>query len=165
MNETYVEWRVAQATPGFKKFLYYLCICLAVVIALMGLVSSWVLLVAAAAFGAAAFFLYRQIDLEYEYLYLDKEITIDKVFHASSRKRVATYQVDKLEILAPIKSYHLDEYRNRQLTVKDYSIGIEEQPDLRYVAIFEGSEKLILSPNDKMVQAIKTVAPRKVFTD
>lgn len=165
MNETYVECLIKQQTSGVKKFLYYLVLLLAIACGLMGLVGAYALFIGAAAFGIGAFFLYRQIDLEYEYLYLDKEITIDKVFHQSSRKRVGTYQIDKMEILAPYRSYHLDEYRNRQLTEKDYSIGYEDQPDLRYVAIFEGSEKVILSPNEKMVQAIKTVAPRKVFTD
>ena len=83
----------------------------------------------------------------------------------AKRKRVATYSIDRLEILAPIKSYHLDNYKNRNVKVKDYSIGEELQPDLRYVMYYEGGEKVLLSPSPELVKVIKTVAPRKVFTD
>ena len=48
---------------------------------------------------------------------------MDKVMAKAKRKRVATYSIDRLEILAPIKSYHLDNYKNRNVKVKDYSIG------------------------------------------
>ena len=39
-------------------------------------------------------------DIEYEYLYLDKEITIDKIMAKTRRKRVLSISVDKIEILS-----------------------------------------------------------------
>ncbi len=78
---------------------------------------------------------------------------------------MATYSLDKVEILAPIKSYHLDNYKNRNVKQKDYSIGIEEKPDLRYAMYYEGGEKLLLSPSPEMIKIMKNVAPRKVFSD
>ena len=78
---------------------------------------------------------------------------------------MAAYQVDRMEIMAPFRSYRLDNYKNRQVKIKDYSIGEEQQPDLRYAVYYEGGEKLILSPSQEMVKAIRNVAPRKVFTD
>lgn len=104
-------------------------------------------------------------DLEYEYLYLDKELVVDKVMAKSRRKRVAVYTVDRIEILAPVKSYHLDGYRNRTVKTRDYSIGEELAPDKRYYLYYEGGERLLLSPSEELVKAIKTVAPRKVYTD
>lgn len=115
--------------------------------------------------GVGAYFATLYSDLEYEYLYLDKELVIDKVMAKSRRKRVAAYQVDRMEIMAPFRSYRLDNYKNRQVKIKDYSIGEEQQPDLRYAVYYEGGEKLILSPSQEMVKAIRNVAPRKVFTD
>ena len=47
----------------------------------------------------------------------------------------------------------------------DYSIGVEKQPDERYVIYYEGNKKLILSPTKEFVEAVKNVAPRKVFMD
>ena len=84
----------------------------------------------------------------------------------SKRKRVATYQLDRVEILAPFKSYHLDNYRNRNVNkTKDYSIGEELQPDRRFIMYYEGGEKVILSPSEEMIKVMKNVAPRKIFAD
>ena len=91
--------------------------------------------------------------------------TIDKIMAQTKRKRVAVYSLDSMEIFAPIKSYHLDNYKNRQVTVKDYSIGEELKPDRRYVFYYEGGQKVILSPSEEMVKAMKMKAPRKVFND
>jgi hypothetical protein len=83
----------------------------------------------------------------------------------SKRKRVATFDMGKMEIMAPIKSYHLDNYKNRTDKVVDYSCGEERKPDLRYVFFYDGKQKVIFEPNQEMVKAIQTIAPRKVFRD
>ena len=164
MSETYVECLVKAKQSMLAKFFKILLIMLTVVFGLaMFLIMPAVLL--ALAWGAGAYFVNLFTDLEYEYLYLDKELTVDKVMAKSRRKRVATYSIDRMEVLAPIKSYHLDNYKNRSVKVKDYSIGEELQPDLRYCMYYEGGEKILLSPSEELVKAIKTVAPRKVFTD
>ena len=76
-----------------------------------------------------------------------------------------TVDLNQMEILAPIKSWHLDEYKNRQLKTVDYSAGVEEKPDSRYCLIYNGEKKIIFQPNEAMVAAVKSIAPRKVFTD
>ncbi len=166
MSDAYVECLVKAKTPMLGKFFKYVLVMLAVVLAaLMLLTMNIIILLLAIAAGVGAYFVGMYTDLEYEYLYLDKELTIDKVMAKTKRKRVAVYQLDRMEILAPIKSYHLDNFRNRQTKDKDYSIGYEEQPDLRYVLYYEGGEKLILSPSPEMIKVMKNVAPRKVFSD
>ena len=61
--------------------------------------------------------------------------------------------------------YHLDNFKNRQVKEKDYSIGEVLQPDGRYAMYYEGGEKIILSPNEELVKVLKSVAPRKVFSE
>lgn len=164
MNDAYVECLVSQKTPAVKKFLYYLMLMLAVVSVLIGLFVI-VALIMAVLFGVLAFVFYQQTDIEYEYLYLEKEVSIDKVIHKSKRKKMGNYPVERMVAFAPIHSYHLDDYKNTRFAVKDFSIGVEEQPDKRYAFIFEGQEELILSPTPEFVEAVKSVAPRKVFLD
>ena len=165
MSESYIEYMVARKTPGIYLFLKYLLIGLtAVAVFAMFLFGIWAFLVAVA-LGVGAYFLSIYIDVEYEYLYLDKEITVDKVLHKQKRKRVATYSVDKIEIMAPIKSYHLDNYNHRQDKVTDLSSGIENMPDTRYVFYYDGNQKIIFEPNEAFVKIVKNVAPRKVFMD
>ena len=166
MSDAYVECLVKAKTPWWGGFLKGVLIALTVLLGIvMFLTMNVILLVITVAAGAGAYFINLTTDLEYEYLYLDKELTIDKVMAKTRRKRVAVYQLDRVEILAPIKSYHLDNYKNRDTKAKDYSIGYEEQPDLRYVMYYEGGEKLILSPSPEMIKVMRNVAPRKVFAD
>ena len=99
------------------------------------------------------------------YLYVDKQLTVDKIMARTRRKKVETFDLERMEILAPIKSWHLDDYKNRQLKVVDYSSGVEQQPDIRYSMIYNGEKRVIFEPNAEMVAAIKSIALRKVFTD
>lgn len=166
MSDAYVECLVKAKTSMLGKFLKYLLIMLtAALVLLVFLTMNVILMILAIVTGVGAYFVNLFTDLEYEYLYLDKELTIDKVMAKSRRKRVAVYSLDKVEILAPIRSYHLDNYKNRNVKQKDYSIGIEEKPDLRYAMYYEGGEKLLLSPSPEMIKVMKNVAPRKVFSD
>lgn len=165
MSETYVECLVKAKAKMGMKLLKYLLIGLTVIFVLLALVGIILAIIPGVITGVGAYFVTLYSDLEYEYLYLDKELVIDKVLAKSKRKRVATYQVERMEILAPFHSYHLDNYKNRQVKIRDYSIGEELKPDLRYAVYYEGGEKLILSPSEELVKAIRNVAPRKVFMD
>ena len=165
MSESYVECMVARKTPGVLLLCKYVLIGLTVVAFFASFLFGNILFFAAIALGVAAYFVGIFIDVEYEYLYLDKEITVDRVFHKSRRKRFATYEVDKIEIMAPIKSYHLDGYKNRQWKEVDLSSRVENQPDTRYVFFYDGNQKIILEPNEALVKCVKNVAPRKVFMD
>lgn len=164
MSDTYVECLIRKRTSTAKLFFKTLLILLAAAFILLGFLL-WPALIIGALLGVAAYFLSMHAELEYEYLYLDKEITIDKVMAKSKRKRVAQYDLERMEIFAPIKSYRLDGYKNRNVKTVDYSSGIEKQPEARYVMYFDGGMRVILEPNMEMVKAIKNIAPRKVFTD
>lgn len=164
MSDTYVECLVKAKQSSMAKFLKVILIVLTVLFGIIMFVFP-AAMIAALITGVGAYLVNMFTDLEYEYLYLDKEIVIDKVMAKSKRKRIATYSVDRMEILAPVKSYHLDNYRNRNVKEKDYSIGEILQPDLRFAMYYEGGEKILLSPSEDMIKALKNVAPRKVFQD
>ena len=164
MNETYVEWLVKRKTPAYMTFLKILFTVLAVSVELVGFLLLPALLIGIVC-GVAAYFITMNADLEYEYLYVDKELTVDKVMAKSRRKRVAVFSLDKMEIVAPVKSWHLDNYKNRSGKAIDYSSGEEKQPDKRFVFYYDGQKKVIFEPNEEMIKAMQTVAPRKVFKD
>lgn len=135
MNETYVEWLVKRKTPAYMAFLKILFTVLAVFFVLIGLLLLPALLIGVIC-GVAAYFITLNADLEYEYLYVDKELTVDKVMAKSRRKRVAVFSLDKMEIVAPVKSWHLDNFKNRSDKAVDYSSGEEKQPDKRFAFSF-----------------------------
>lgn len=164
MSETYVECLIKKKTSTGMVFLRMLTLSMAVVFILAGFIL-WPAMIVGLLMAAASYFILMNTDLEYEYLYLDKEITIDKVMAKTKRKRVNKYEIESMEILAPIKSWHLDEYKNRTVKTVDYSSGVENQPDMRYAMYYDGGIRVILEPSMDMVKAIKNIAPRKVFTD
>jgi len=164
MSETYVECLVKAKQSGLAKAGKFILIALTVIFAVL-MFAIPVLMIVALVTGVGAYFLNLFTDLEYEYLYLDRELVVDKVMAKSRRKRVTTYSIDRMEILAPVKSYRLDNFKNRNVKVKDYSIGEELQPDKRYVLYYEGGEKIILSPTEEMIKAMRNTAPRKIYAD
>ena len=164
MSDTYVECLVKAKAPMWARLLKILLILLTAVFVVVMLIIPYAILLAVAA-GVGVYFAGYLTDVEYEYLYLDRELVVDKVMAKSKRKRVATYSVDRIEVLAPVKSYHLDNYRNRSAKVIDYSVGEELQPDRRFAMYYEGGEKILLSPSEELIKVMKNVAPRKVFSD
>lgn len=163
--ETYVECMVKKKANGLMSALKVLQIGIAVITGLLGFMGLIVFLIIAVVAGVGAYFVSLNANLEYEYLYVDKQLTVDKIMARTRRKKVETFDLERMEILAPIKSWHLDDYKNRQLKVVDYSSGVEQQPDIRYSMIYNGEKRVIFEPNAEMVAAIKSIAPRKVFTD
>ncbi len=164
MNETYVEWLVKKKTPVYMTLLKILFIMLTVCFVLIGFIIIPALLIGIA-LGVVSYFIYLHSELEYEYLYVDRELTVDKVMAKSKRKRVAVFSLDKMEVVAPIKSWHLDNYKNRNDKTADYSSGEEKQPDKRYVFYYDGQKRIIFEPNEEMIKAMQFAAPRKVFKD
>lgn len=137
---------------------------LAIGFGLMGLAGFWPGLFIALVFGITVYWAGSQGSIEYEYIYVDKELQIDKILGKSRRKRVETLDLNQMEILAPMQSHFLDSYRNRSGKAADYSTGVVNQPDTRYTMYLSGAKQIIFEPNEAMVKAIQAIAPRKVFT-
>lgn len=164
MSDTYVECLVPAKQSGAAKAVTVLLIGLTVVLGLAMFLFP-VALIFAVLTGGAAYFVNLYTNVEYEYLYLDKELTVDKILARSKRKRAAVYSLERMEVFAPVNSHHLDNYRKRNVKSADYSIGQTLTPDERYVMYYEGDAKVILSPSEELVKVLKTVAPRKVFSE
>ena len=166
MSETYVELLVARKPSVLMRFLKMLLIMLTVVFALIGFLTPFVVgMLIAIVLGGCAYFAHMNAEIEYEYLYLDRELSIDKVLAKSRRKKAGSYSLEQMEIFAPLNSHRLDSYKNRQMEAIDYSSGIAAQPERRYMMVWNGDTKIILEPNAEMIKAIQGIAPRKVFTD
>ncbi len=165
MSDAYVECMVARKPSVPMMILKYVLIIFAVLAGLIGLIFNPFFLLGAGALAAGVYFVSLNADIEYEYLYLDKEITVDKVLNKTRRKRYKVYEFDKIEIMAPMNSYHLDDYKNRNFKVIDISSGIEQKPELRYVFYYNGLEKVVFEPDASFVKMCKNAAPRKVYTD
>ena len=162
MSETYVECLVKQKTKGLAKAGKVILIVFTVLFVIMMLVIP-IFFIAAVITGVGTYLVNMFTDLEYEYLYLDKELVVDKVMAKTRRKRVGTYSLDRMEIMAPIKSYHLDNYKNRTVKVKDYSVGEELQPDKRYAMFYRRWREDPLKPFRGDGKGNEKCCPQKSF--
>lgn len=165
MNDSYNELLVKKEADGMQKVARVACVVPAVLCALVGLMGNLLFLLIAVVLGVLAYFVNQWTDVEYEYLYLDKEITIDKIFAKTRRKKACTIDVHKMEMLAPVKSYHLDGFKDNGRKVFDFSAGKDVDDQKIYYLYYEGNNKYILNLTEEFAKAIKGIEPRKVFTD
>lgn len=163
MNEVYYEVMVTKKTSPLMTALKIFCIGMTVVCVMAMFIGILWALLLAVVFGVVAYLLKLFNSVEYEYLYIDKELQIDRILSKNSRKRMETLDLNKLEVLAPIRSHELDRYRNRNVKIKDYSSGVEENNVLKYMLVMN-DKQIIFEPTEEMVKTIKMFAPRKVFT-
>lgn len=163
MNETYVECLIKRKSNPLAPILKYLLYGLAIICAGLSFIGLSILFVPAVIIAVVAYFVLPMLDLEYEYLYLDKEISIDKVMGKEKRKHVATINLNNVETIAPANSHALDSYKSRPHTDKDFSS--REEYARTYIIPCEDQGGLVLyklEMNEEMIKAIKTVFPRKI---
>lgn len=168
MNESYVELLVKRkkntAATVLSAFLYGVG-----GLAFLGVVLTGgvlIFFIAVALLGSAYYIQYSS-NIEYEYLYLDKEFSVDKIKNQTGRKRVATYDMTLLEILAPAGSRYLDSYSGRS-DIQTYHYESNYEDSNPYAMIVKDGTKtvcLIIETNEELLTQISRIAPRKVYKD
>lgn len=111
------------------------------------------------------YFILPGTDIEYEYLYLDKEITVDKILGKEKRKTMGVYELDNIELMCPVDSKR-GAYQNGGVSrTYDYSSGVPSDEHKPYAIFYAGNVKIVLDLPVDFVKMVQTNAPRKVFMD
>ncbi len=163
--ETYIEHLIKRKTTAGDLAIRYISIFVIVLTAVFTVFMPIMLAVAVILGFVYRYLIFPLTDIEYEFLYVDKSLTVDKIMAKEKRKTVASYDLDRMEILCPAQSYRLGDFKNRDLKETDYTNGMPETEDLRVVMIYEGGLKIVLDLTNEFVKIIQNNAPRKVFTD
>lgn len=163
MNEAYYEVMVSRKKSAVMKMIQIVAVIMTVLSVLAFILGMMWGLILAVVFGVISYFLKLFNNVEYEYLYVDKELQIDRILAKNSRKRMETIDLNEFEVLAPIRSHELDGYRNRNLKKVDYSSG-EEGIENKVYMLVVNDKQIIFEPTEEMVKTVKMIAPRKVFT-
>ena len=95
MEQTYIEVLVAREQNTMAGLLKILCGILAVISALL-MMPIPVLIVGIPVFAWLSYYFYLQEWVEYEYSYVSRELTVDKIMARSKRKNVSVYLLDKI---------------------------------------------------------------------
>ena len=108
-------------------------------------------------------FLFKRLDVEYEYIYINGELDIDKIMHKEKRKHLFSANVKEMEMLAPENAFQLKDFRESKFY--DYSSGNTDSPN-RYVLVISRSGqiiKILFEPKQDLVEGVYLLAPRKVI--
>lgn len=161
MNDSYKEILISRKTPMRDTVLKGLLIAATALCFIVGLVMP-LFLIGAIALGILCYFKVPKFDVEYEYLYVNGELDVDAIYSKQKRKRLGSYDMAELEVLAPSESHALDPYRGK-LKIKDYT-SLDPQKK-SYLLIFnkdKGQEMVKFELDDEVLQDIRRIAPRKV---
>lgn len=163
MGDMYREILVKRETPASKKALKGIMIGASALLIVAGFVL-WPLLIAGAVLAVVTALVTPKFNVEYEYLYVNGELDIDAIYSRQKRKRVASFDMAELEILAPENSHALDFYKNnKNMKLQDYSSG---DPHAKAYILVINSDKerrcVKAELDDVIVNDIRRIAPRKV---
>lgn len=162
MHDMYKEILIARRAESKDKVLVVLLGVLTVLCALAGLLFHIGGLVLAIVFGILTWWRKGFLHLEYEYAYTNGQIDIDRILDAQRRKRIATYDPEKLLCLAPKGSVALGHYP-KDIKVADYTSGDGHTP--YYVAVYQtdnGQLAVWLELPSDVVSNMRLLNPRAV---
>ena len=165
MNEVYAEWLVKRKTPGYVYAVLPLGIVLGIV---LFIVCVMLIPVVGYIVGLIPFvglyYWYVNTKLEYEFIYVTGDLTIDKIISQNRRKRVVALDMANVATVADLSGHFLDgQMGNPQIKKYKYTSG-EKDRKLFGVLYSEGgtSSIYIIEPNAKIIECIKKTNPRKV---
>ena len=107
-------------------------------------------------------FVFQQLNVEYEYFYMNGDLDIDKIMAKQRRKRIFSVNLRDVEVVARKNAPELQPYRN--LRAIDFS---SRQNDANCYVLIIGEKgqkkKVIFEPEKEILEGMKLLAPRKVF--
>ncbi|MCI9217034.1 DUF6106 family protein [Lachnospiraceae bacterium 42-17] len=160
MSDFYTEQLVKKQTTMKDVFIKALLVALAIVSVFVVLMFPVAIIVPVIVI-AVVVVLIRRLDVEYEYLYVNGDLDIDKIMHKAKRKRVFSMNINSMELLAPEGADELSQYRNAR--VLDFSSGMADAKRYVLVTAENGQvTKLVFEPNETIIEGMFLMAPRKV---
>lgn len=168
MNEMYAEWLVKRKSPAYtmvlKVAMGILCaiaffLSISPVLGIFGLV---ILLVVA----LGTYFVFRNSEVEYEYLYVTNTLSIDRIYGRSKRKKAWESSMEEIRIVAPTGSTEARDHETNSMKVLDFSSHVPGAKTYTLISQ-SGAEtfKVIFEPNDRLLHCMRMTAPRKVVKE
>ena len=166
MGDVYVEWMLKRRPSKVFKGLKALCIVL-LVGASVGFLTTFniFLMLAVVALAIATSYASSFTKVEYEYIYVNGEMAVDRILAQSKRKRLVIYDFSKVEIIAPLGSPQLDGFAHKQYAQVDYTSGVRTPGSHIYVMYYAEGQKVLLEPSRELMEAIKKHIPHKAHIE
>ena len=171
MNDVFIEYMIKRRVSLSGVFFRVLSSAVVAILALLmmlvfmtvGFTATYILFFVVL-FGYVSYKVWQYTYVEYEYAYLNGELTIDRISGQYRRKRMEVLDIKNAEIIAPENSERLSGYNDKNFQSKDYSTRYKNHK--KYVVIAPGRKgitKVIIEPNDAILEAMKTIKPRDFY--
>ena len=161
MSDSYTEQLVKQSASSeimFKKIGLIIAI---IICALIAVFVPVLVIIPALGIVGLIYLWKRWSCVEYEYLYFNGELDIDRIMGREARKRLISISAKDMEVLAPTGSGELQIYQN--LKVYDCSSKTGNKTYEIVAKLKDQNVRVIFEPNDTILQGMRFYAPRKVF--
>lgn len=165
MNEMYAEWLVKRKSPAYtillKIVMGILCV-IAFFLSISPVFGIFGVIILFAA-GAATYFVFRNSEMEFEYLYVTNTLSIDRIYGRSKRKKAWEGSMEGIQIVAPTGSTEARDHETGNMKILDFSSHVPGAKTYTLISQ-SGAEtiKILFEPNDKLLHCMKMTAPRKV---
>lgn len=161
MNDFYTEQLVKRKTTG-TSILAKIGLILLTMLSFVLLLRVPFAIIVVVGMIVLDVYLFRGMDLEYEYLYVNGELDIDKIMAKSRRKRVFSTNIEELELLAPSGASELRLLKAQKTF--NYSTLVQGNKTYELIVTQKGQKvKIIFEPNEAILEGFKMLAPRKVI--
>lgn len=161
MSDFYTEQLVKRKTPPSTILLKALLILVTILSASLVLIIPFGIIVPIILIFVDKF-LFESMDVEYEYLFVNGNLDIDKIMAKSRRKRLFSMEISELELIAPKGAPELRQYQGLKSTDLSSMTGDAKQYEMILVQK-GGKKKVVFEPNSVIIEGMKMLAPRKVF--
>lgn len=160
MNEFYVE-HLIKRNRTWKDYVIKIGM-LALTIASVSLVKRHlVFLIVPFILLVITGLVFFNLNVEYEYFYMNGNLEIDRIASKKRRRRIFEMKIYDLDVIAPEGAPETQPYRSvKKIDYSSRSAGVQ-----RYEMIVtqgKTKRKLILEPNELMLEGMKKIEPRKV---
>lgn len=165
MNDMYAEWLVKRKTPSYAMLLKVVMAILCVIAFFLAIspvfgVFGVIILFAV---GAGAYFVFRNSEVEFEYLFVGNQLTVDRIYGRTKRKKAWEGSMDEIQIVAPTGSTEANDHETGNMKTLDFSSHMPDAKTYTLISQVSGNTtKVIFEPNDKILHCMKMTAPRKV---
>ena len=165
MNEMYAEWLVKRKSPAYTMLLKVVMGILCVMAFFLSISPAFGIfgVIILFAVGAATYFVFRNSEVEFEYLYVTNTLSIDRIYGRSKRKKAWEGSMEGISIVAPTDSTQARDHETNNMKLLDFSSRLPGSKTYTLISKSGGeTTKIIFEPNDKLLHCMKMTAPRKV---
>lgn len=165
MDDTLYEQLVARQNQMKTRLIKALAITLAILLALIIVLMfptflPFVIIIEA----VVGYFLFPRFNVEYEYTLIANDFDIDIIYNKAKRKSIITFDLREAELIAPVSSDRLKIFKPTDTL--DYSTqNPDDKPYAIIIPLKKNLTKVLIQPDEKMIQHLRNAAPRVTFTD